>query len=98
MDKTIFCDGAFLAYVQDLIDLKKIEGKEAGIAQLAIDKGYSFLSKKQKFVFETAVEPFYIESCTRCGSDIPFSEMVDALDNGGLCGYCVNAWARIKDE
>lgn len=51
MDKTIFCDGAFLAYVQDLIDLKKIEGKEAGIAQLAIDKGYSFLSKKTEVRF-----------------------------------------------
>lgn len=98
MDENIFYDGEFIGYIQELVDLKKIDGKATGIAQLAIDKGYSCLSEKQKFVFEKAIEPFYIESCARCGSDMPFPEMADALDNGGLCGYCANVWDKIKGE
>jgi hypothetical protein len=33
-------------------------------------------------------EGILFTECTRCCSTIPASELVEALDNGGLCNYC----------
>jgi hypothetical protein len=47
------------------------------------------LSEKQKYVFKIHVMDEYVTSeCSRCGSDIPWSEMYTAHDNGGMCSWC----------
>ena len=33
-------------------------------------------------------EELYYTDCTRCANPIPPCELVEALDNGGLCNYC----------
>lgn len=83
-----FSEDDFKEYVEDLIESDRIEGKEAGIAKLAIDQGYNSLSDKQRFVFDKTIKENSVELCERCGAPIPWSEMIEALDNGGYCNYC----------
>lgn len=45
----------FEGFVQQLIDYERIEGKEAGIAKLMLDKGYDALSQKQRYVFDKMI-------------------------------------------
>ena len=85
-------------FVQQLVDYGRLEGKEAGIAKLMLDKGYDTLSEKQKFVFDKAIERNTIESCNRCGCSIPWSEMYEALENGGYCNYCQHMMKKIDME
>lgn len=90
-------EGLF-GYLKELISSNRLEDKESGIAKLAIDKGCEVLSPKQRYVFDKIVENYCVSSCSRCGSDIPWPEMLDALDNGGLCGYCRHVWERMETE
>lgn len=53
-----------------------------------LDKGYESLSEKQKFVFNLMINDNIINECQKCGIDIPWCEMLDALNNGNLCNYC----------
>ena len=85
-------------FVQQLVDYGRLEGKEAGIAKRMLDKGYDTLSQKQKFVFDKAIERNTIESCNRCGCSIPWSEMYEALENGGDCNYCQHMMKKIDME
>ncbi len=40
-------------------------------------------------MFKTQVTDEYVTpECTRCGSNIPWSEMYAAHDNGGMCSWC----------
>lgn len=88
----------FEGFVQDLINTKRIEGKEAGIAKQMLDKGYGSLSDKQVFVFEKMIENNSIDECKRCGCDIPWCEMLEALDNGGYCNYCQHMIEKVEKE
>jgi hypothetical protein len=88
----------FKGFIQELVENWYLEGKEAGIAKLMLDKGYEALSDKQKFVLNKAIKENYIKECSRCGSNIPLSEMLDALDNGGLCNYCQHLKEKIEKE
>lgn len=92
MEKNKFCNTEDInelnGFVQDLIMLGRIEGKEAGIAQRMVDKGYDSLSEKQKYVFDKMIKENSVSECQRCASDIPWCEMLEALDNGGYCNYC----------
>ena len=97
-DKEFYEDEGFLGYLQDLIEMKRLDGMEAGIAKLVLDKGIEALSSKQLYIFETAINEFILDSCPRCGGDIPWSEMLDAIDNDGLCGYCLHVWERLQNE
>ena len=60
----------------------------SGSHELVIDKGYESLSEKQKFVFDKAIGEFTYDDCQRCGLEIPWSEMYNTEDNGGLCSWC----------
>lgn len=98
MKKDNYYDDEFKGFVQALIDSGRIEGKEAGIAKCMLDKGYDALSDKQKYVFDKMIENNTIAECKRCGCDIPWSEMLEALDNGGYCNYCQYMMEKIDKE
>ncbi|MBF6643905.1 hypothetical protein [Chryseobacterium indologenes] len=89
MDAKRFMEEDFNDFLKDLIDNKRLsDSKEEGIALLVIDKGFESLTNKQKFVFEKAIDYYIYEECTRCGCEIPWSEMSAAEDNGGMCSWC----------
>lgn len=56
MKKERYREEGFNGFVEELINSSRLEGKEAGIAKLMLDKGYDSLSEKQKFVFDRAIE------------------------------------------
>lgn len=88
MKKERFSEEDFEGFVLDLIHSGRLNDKEAGIAKRMLDKGYDTLSEKQKFVFDKAIENNTVNECQRCAIDIPWCEMLEALDNGGFCNYC----------
>ena len=88
----------FEGFVQDLINTGRIEEKEAGIAKLMLDKGYDALSDKQKYVFDKMINENSVEECKRCAIDIPWCEMLEALENGGYCNYCQHMMEKIEQE
>ena len=75
-------------YLTDLINSGALAGPAAGIARQLIDKGIDSLSDRQWLAFRTGMEPYFVEECVRDANNIPWSEMADAVDNGGYCGYC----------
>lgn len=88
----------FNGFVEELINSSRLEGKEAGIAKQMLDKGYDSLSEKQRYIFDKAIENNTIDECQRCGVDIPWCEMFEALDNGGYCGYCQHMMEKMNEE
>ncbi|MCG3167150.1 MAG: hypothetical protein POELPBGB_02934 [Bacteroidia bacterium] len=89
MNTERFLEEDFGSFVEELLSLQRFnDSKEIGIAKLAQDMGYKHLTPKQKFVFEKSIDPYLIEECSRCGEDIPWSEMSAAEDNGQLCSWC----------
>ena len=82
-------DAEFAEFLRLLISMKHLDGAVEGITKLVINKGLGALTDKQRYVFDRDVaDPYITEECSRCGSNIPWSEMYEAHDNGGLCGWC----------
>lgn len=96
MRKERYQEDDFKVFVNELLSSCRLEGKEAGIAKLVLGKGYDNLSEKQKFVFDRSIQRNTIERCQRCDNEIPWCEMLLALENGGYCGYCQHMME--KDE
>ncbi len=88
----------FNGYVGDLIESGRLNETEAGIAKRMQDKGYDSLSDKQKSVFDNAIEKNSVKECNFCGNDIPWDEMLNALDNGNLCSGCQRNMEKIDEE
>lgn len=88
MNKERYYEEDFKGFLEQLIGSGRIEGTEAGITKYVIDKDYDSLSPKQKFVFDRMINENTLNECKRCGCDIPWCEMLEALDNGGYCNYC----------
>ncbi|AVW95428.1 hypothetical protein [Vibrio parahaemolyticus] len=85
----IYDDDGFSDFLGLLIDMGHLEGAALGITKQVIDQGEDSLSSKQKFVFKNQVlEPHTVSECSRCGSNVPWSEMYDAAMEHGLCNYC----------
>ena len=89
MKRNRFLEEDFTSFIQELVDNKRLNDlKEEGIAKLVIDKGFEFLTEKQKFVFEESINQYVYDECSRCGEEIPWCEMSAAEDNGNLCSWC----------
>lgn len=88
----------FEGFVEDLIKSGRLEDKEIGISKRMLDKGYSSLSDKQKYVFDKMIDNNSVEECKRCACDIPWCEMLEALDNGGYCNYCQHMMEKLENE
>lgn len=98
MKKERFIEDDFEDFVEDLVKSGRLDDKEAGIAKRMLDKGYDSLSEKQKYVFDKMIKNNSVEECKRCACDIPWSEMLEALDNGGYCNYCQHMMEKLEDE
>ncbi len=89
----------FREYLQEIVDLKGIEGKELGITKRAIDKGVETLTEAQLGVLKYGViKHYYVDKCKLDGGDIPWSEMIFACDNDGHCAYCANRLEKLAAE
>ena len=86
-------DDGFTGYLSELLDNGYVEGDAAGITRQVIDRGEESLTDKQKFVFKRDVLSHDPGECVR-GCDIPWSEKLEAMDNGGLCSWC----AKMKES
>ncbi len=76
-------------FLELLVDNGHLEGSALGITKQVIDRGRDSLSSKQEYVFDNQVLKMNVlESCSICSQGIPWSEMYQAIENGGICGYC----------
>tara|TARA_B100002049_G_C15948192_1_gene319288 strand:- start:267 stop:551 length:285 start_codon:yes stop_codon:yes gene_type:complete len=81
-------DNEYNEFLQTLIDSDHLDGPALGITKKVIKEGIGSLSEKQKFAFQKQVDEYISGGCSRCGADIPWSEMYEAYHNGGMCGWC----------
>jgi len=81
-------------FLQSLIDNEHLEGAAEGIAKKVIVDGIDSLSPKQKGAFDKQVNDYITSECTRGSCDIPWSEMYEAYDNGGMCSWCAHMDAK----
>lgn len=98
MDKMRFLEDDFKGYLEQLIELGRLEPMQSGITKFVIDEGYDSLSPKQRKVFDYMVDKNTVSSCQRCGTDIPWCEMLEALDNGGFCSYCQHMIEKYEND
>lgn len=92
---TLSGEDGFEDFLRELIDGDHLEGAALGITKLVISKGEDSLSEKQKHVFRSQVmNEYVVDECKRCSNDIPWSEMMEAHDNGNLCGWCAHMSAK----
>ncbi len=98
MKEERFIEEDFEGFLEDLIKSGRLDDKEAGIAKRMLDKGYDNLSDKQKYVFNKMIRNNSVEEFQRCACDIPWSEMLEALDNGGYCNYCQHMMEKLENE
>lgn len=87
---------AFSNFLAELVANDHIEGNAAGITRQVIDRGIESLTQKQRYVFDQEVVPLFPGDCIR-GCEMPWEEAYEAMDNGGLCGWCAHMKAR-QDE
>lgn len=86
-------------YLQDLLDQGCIsDGVVAGVTRQVIASGEDSLSDAQSAVFQSRVVKHYIEQeCGRCGEQVPWSEMREAIESG-YCGYCQHEAEKMERE
>jgi DNA-directed RNA polymerase subunit RPC12/RpoP len=85
-------------FVRVLLDRDMLQGSAAGIARQYVDRGDRSLSERQRAVLDDAIEEHRVQACARCGSDVPWSEQIEALDNGRMCGYCVHMADKVMRD
>ena len=84
-------DSEYTDFLEQLVQMDCLEGPSLGITKQVIDKGEESLSEKQLSAFKKHVLDAYTKpNCERCGNNIQWSEMYDAMTEHGLCGYCLN--------
>lgn len=98
MKEQRYLEEDFNGFVEDLINSGRLEDKELGIAKRMLDKRYESLSDKQMYVFDKMIENNSTQECQMCGCDIPWCEMLEALDNGGYCSHCQHIREEIEDD
>lgn len=87
MKKERYNEPDFNDYLNDLLKSGRLNKTEAGITKQVIDEGYDSLSYKQKYVFDKMIEKNSVEVCNFDGSNIPWNEMLEALENGGYSSH-----------
>jgi hypothetical protein len=89
MDERRFLEEDFSYFLDQLISGNHFSNsKEGGIAKLAAEVGFDKLSTKQQYVLKEAISYYVQDTCKLCATEVPWTEMYDTQDNGGLCGWC----------
>ena len=89
----------FIEFLQTLIDIGDVEEESLSVTEKVIETGIESLDDRQMRIFkENVLDVLTVERCSRCGIEIPWSEMYEALDNGNLCSYCWHMWEKMKKE
>lgn len=84
-----FSEEDFKDFLEFLLKSGRIDNpKEIGIIKCVIDNGYDSLSTKQMYVFNNTIAQNSVDECVMCLCDIPWCEMMEALENGGYCCHC----------
>lgn len=84
--------------ISDLLERELLEHEaEIGIAKYILNNGTKNLSDKQSAVMQKVTERYCNIDCERCGLEIPRSEIILSMDNGGLCDYCNHQVQKDKD-
>jgi len=95
MEENRFLEEDFPDFLHELVEGNRFnDGKETGIAKLAIDKGYESLAPKQKYVLQNAIKDFIYDDCIRCSSPIPWTEMYATEEYGSYCNYCYHMMSK----
>lgn len=82
-------DEGYSHFLREVLNSGRLDNRTVGITRLVLDKGENGLTDKQQHVFQKyVVKEFVTEECTRCHGEIPWSEMFEAHDNGGICSWC----------
>ena len=81
-------DDDFPCFVQELLDAELLDKTSASLARLVVQRDLSVLNEKQRSEFENAIGEFVTAYCSSCLTPIPWSEMYEAYDHGGLCVRC----------
>jgi len=88
-------DEGYSDFLREVLDSGRLNEPAVGITHLALDKGERGLTEKQQHVFQKyVVKEFVTKECTLCHDDIPWSEMFEARDNGGLCSWCAKMMSK----
>jgi hypothetical protein len=74
-----------------------LQGPAVGIARQVMRDGKRSLSERQLFVFDRYIGPYLELECRRCHIEIPACEIVHALSDGGLCGWCNHQAGKLDD-
>ena len=98
IDQILENEEKIMDLLRQLIASGRLNGTEAGIAKQVLEKGYNSLTKKQKYVFDNAIKKNTESKCKQCGGVIPWDEMLEALENGGLCSDCTHFNDEIDKE
>lgn len=97
--KQSIIDSEFEGFLQELVDYNLLDsdGIKLCIVRLAVEFGVESLSEQQNWLLkETVINNYVTEECIFCGGDIPWSEMILAIDTK-MCGYCLHKMAKVND-
>ena len=75
--------------LSNLLEMDLLEHQaEISIAKYVLSNGTKNLSQKQSAVMQKVTKRYCEIDCSRCGLEIPLSEVIFSLDNSGFCDYC----------
>src|SRR5690242_5970054 len=87
------------SFVAELVRRDMLDGAASGVAKQYAAQGWNSLSEKQKWlVNEHVLDRHKIKQCSRCKIEIPWSEQIEALDNGGLCSWCAHMSDKLHED
>ena len=88
----------FSSFIHELINNEILEhSAEIGVANYIDKNGTNLLSDPQIKVLKIILNKYANENCNRCGTNIPLSEIIESLDNGGYCNSCAYNMSKEED-
>jgi len=98
MKRSRYNEEDFNDFVKELLATGNLTKIQSGVTKFYLSQGYSALSEKQKHVFDFMIDKNSVSECQHCCGDIPWCEMAQAMENGGLCNHCQRLWEEIDNE
>lgn len=99
-----FHDEDFEVFLQEFLGSSNLDESDdndkiaIGVSKRLIAEGYDSLSFKQQKVIDIIANKHFFKSCTHCGDNIPWCEMMFVIEHDGMCSHCVHIWNDMKKE